>query len=163
MTKQCSRCKKYLDLDKFCNASKGLHKKQAYCKICNLNAQLEWKSNNREHVNEKARIFSKKLSYRYKTAIRAATRRGYKFLLTFEQFKALVEKNNCYYCDGKLAKLSGGGLDRLDGLKDYSIDNVVPCCVVCNKIRNVYLTPEETKAVIELVLSMRGGFAKKST
>lgn len=163
MTKQCSKCQNYLALSDFSNAIKGLHKKQAYCKKCGLTATRDWAAKNRDLVNSRARVSSKKLSYRYKTAIRVAARRGYQFLLTFEQFKALVANKTCNYCEGKLAELSGTGLDRLNGDKDYTIDNVVPCCVVCNKIRNVYLTPEETKAAIRLVLEMRQLLPNKCT
>lgn len=73
---------------------------------------------------------------------RHAERREFKWLLSRKQVEDII-KRNCYYCgtvpsNKKKTKNSiGGGLiysgiDRLDSNKDYSPDNVVPCCKICN-------------------------------
>lgn len=66
--------------------------------------------------------------------------------LSFELSKAEAFKlftSNCYYCGsepnnvktirrGPIKKYNYQGIDRLDPLKNYTIDNVVPCCSICN-------------------------------
>jgi len=51
--------------------------------------------------------------------------------LTDEESVALVFKNQCTYC-GTQGDL---GIDRIDSSKAYTIDNVVPCCSMCNIIK----------------------------
>ena len=73
-----------------------------------------------------------------------AKNRNKEFNLTFNVFKNLVTKN-CHYCDeppqnkytklGKLKKIKFNGIDRLDNKKGYTIDNSVPCCTVCNRMK----------------------------
>jgi len=76
--------------------------------------------------------------------------------ITEEQFAELTKKN-CYYCGvkpnqvtkvGRGRKCNGdyvyNGLDRIDNNKDYTIDNVVPCCNQCNTAKN-NLTLQEFK------------------
>lgn len=69
--------------------------------------------------------------------------RGIDFILNIKQFKSLIFKN-CYYCDVppsnvytrrlKFEKINinYSGIDRIDSLKSYSVDNVRPCCRQCN-------------------------------
>lgn len=73
---------------------------------------------------------------------RHAERRGFKWLLSREFVERLI-KENCFYCDDepsniKKTKNSIGdgllysGVDRINSDKDYTEDNVVACCRVCN-------------------------------
>jgi len=63
---------------------------------------------------------------------KGAKRRGYSFMLTFEDCSGLF-LDNCHYC-GKhsVEEVKIHGLDRVDNEKGYSIDNVVTCCEQCN-------------------------------
>lgn len=76
-----------------------------------------------------------------RTYNRQADRRGLRFELSKEQFSALVRRN-CFYCgkepavnsyseDSKV-KIPMTGVDRKDSSSDYTIDNCVPCCGMCN-------------------------------
>lgn len=73
-------------------------------------------------------------------------RRGYKFSLTKEEFKALTVQN-CYYCGivpqavmttkqrdtGKIMdKYIYNGVDRVENNIGYLSENCVPCCKICN-------------------------------
>jgi len=44
------------------------------------------------------------------------------------------EPNNCYHYKNKYNKYDFfyNGLDRVDSNKGYTLDNVVPCCKICN-------------------------------
>lgn len=79
--------------------------------------------------------------YRYKYQ---AKRRDIDFKLTREEFKALTKKE-CHYCGVLPEKSFRGarsngeyvynGIDRINSNKDYTLDNVVPCCETCNKAK----------------------------
>jgi hypothetical protein len=91
----------------------------------------------------------------------SAKRRGYNYKLTEKQFMELTQKD-CYYCGAKpnnIQKTKGcngnyihNGIDRIDNTKDYTIDNVVPCCKICNQAKHT-LTMQEFKDWIKKVYS----------
>ena len=62
---------------------------------------------------------------------RAAQSRSIAFDLSEEQFLAFWQQP-CYYCGSDISTI---GLDRLDSSWGYSLENVVPCCEVCNKMK----------------------------
>jgi len=73
---------------------------------------------------------------------RHAERRGFKWFLQRSDVEIIINKD-CYYCgttpsNVKKTKNSIGdglnysGIDRIDSLKDYTIENTVPCCRICN-------------------------------
>jgi hypothetical protein len=85
------------------------------------------------------------------------------FSLSKEQLFALVV-NPCYYCGidfsinkkTKYGQFKCNGLDRINNLNGYTMDNVLPCCHYCNAIRMDVLTVEETKAVVNHIKIIRG-------
>lgn len=82
---------------------------------------------------------------------RHGERRGFKFLLSREFVSTLVLKD-CEYCGSppsnfmktknSIVGLPFNGIDRVDSSKDYTEDNVVPCCKICNNAKSDY-TKEE--------------------
>lgn len=71
----------------------------------------------------------------------------------FELYKELIA-NPCYYCEGPLAK-TGIGLDKKDPDRWYLLDNVVPCCAECNRVKNNILTFEEMRVAMKAVIAFR--------
>ena len=73
------------------------------------------------------------------TIIRAyksgAEKRGLSFNLSYDQVESLVTQE-CYYCGIKHSSERYGffynGIDRVKNDIGYEIDNVVPCCKMCN-------------------------------
>jgi len=73
--------------------------------------------------------------------MRKAENRKLEWGISEETFDELVAKN-CHYCDSPPSNIKWGrgnngvfvysGIDRKDNTKGYLLDNVVPCCVVCN-------------------------------
>ena len=87
---------------------------------------------------------------------KSAKKRGYEYKLTEEQFAEITQKD-CFYCGAKPNNISKrkpnkqangeyiyNGIDRVDNIKGYTIDNIVPCCRFCN-IRKGKLTLKEYK------------------
>jgi hypothetical protein len=71
--------------------------------------------------------------------INSAGKRGLDWQLTKAQFYALT-RLPCFYCEKQLLDDPHDihGLDRVDNLKGYTTDNVVPCCYMCNKMKGAF-------------------------
>jgi len=73
-----------------------------------------------------------------------AKKKKREFEITFEQFER-ISKLNCYYCGsepfgysfmkGANGGVSYNGMDRIDSSRGYTLDNVVPCCGICNRAK----------------------------
>jgi hypothetical protein len=80
-----------------------------------------------------------------------ASDRGFKFNLLYEDFKRLAVKP-CHYCGQIRAQTPNkhhknvlfSGLDRVDSNLGYLLQNVVPCCRVCNTAKSA-MTPAQFK------------------
>ena len=70
---------------------------------------------------------------------RDAKKRNIQFLLTIEQFKALIS-GECFYCGirprSTFKSIMFNGLDRVNNAVAYRSDNVVSCCSVCNRMKS---------------------------
>jgi hypothetical protein len=87
----------------------------------------------------KGRSALTKLYTHYKESARSHSR---VFDIPMEYFERLVTQN-CYYCNSKPANvvvvgvrkdtIIYNGLDRVDNQKGYTLENVVPCCEICNR------------------------------
>lgn len=79
----------------------------------------------------------------YKYIKKYAINRGKTFSLTLKQYEKICFKN-CIYCDAKPSNLYTKsntlykfiGLDRVDSSIGYTKNNVVPCCIICNRMKN---------------------------
>ena len=49
----------------------------------------------------------------------------------------------------------GVGLDRLDNSKGYVLDNVVPCCDKCNRLKHMNISKDEMLAIVNLLKTLR--------
>lgn len=107
-------------------------------------------------------------------ALGAKKRQGHLFLLSREDFRALIFQN-CHYCGspparralpkGRRIKDGQGtflynGIDRLNNSKGYEPDNVVPCCTTCNLAKRA-MSVEEFDTWISLVYAHRQGIVRK--
>jgi len=99
------------------------------------------------------RDWLKTLAGRYLALRTAARRSGLKFGITKEQHAELLS-HPCRYCEKPLNS-SGHGLDRKRWKIGYVFSNVVPCCAVCNRIKNKYLTHEEMLVAMRAVNEYR--------
>jgi hypothetical protein len=93
------------------------------------------------------------IPYRYSTLRIAARKKGMGFDIT-EKDHAEMLSRPCHYCRSPLNE-TGHGMDRKDTTQGYLIDNVVPCCVVCNRMKNVFLTYEEMLMVVATLKAFR--------
>lgn len=83
--------------------------------------------------------------YRFK-----ARRKRLEFTIEVAEFESLLFRP-CHYCGGAPSNMArrdssaGGvlynGIDRIDSAKGYTTGNMVPCCGICNTMKNT-LSPE---------------------
>lgn len=117
--KKCFRCGRMLPISNF---YKNKHSFDGYvgeCRQCGFESKEE----------------------RYNIYKKNAKKRNIEFYLSKKEFYDTTSKP-CNYCGGySKADLNGNlynGIDRIDSDKDYTIDNIVPCCDVCNKMKLDY-------------------------
>ena len=82
----------------------------------------------------------------YDTYTKGARDRNFDFELTKSEFRILTQQD-CYYCGLEPIQIKKGknhngnylynGLDRLDNSIGYYLDNIVPCCGRCNKMKSI--------------------------
>ncbi len=94
------------------------------------------------------------IGHRFSSAKNTAKQRKLNWSISLVEYESL-RLELCHYCRGALPKY-GVGLDRLDNSIGYTIENVVPCCGNCNKLRGERLTPQETLKLIETLYLIRG-------
>ena len=96
---------------------------------------------------------------------RNADLRNHKFLLSQEEFENIIFQD-CYYCgekphpmtesqiiergNPKQPPLFYNGIDRLDSDKDYTLDNVVPCCPTCNYMKHLLNKDDFIKQILKI-------------
>ena len=115
-----------------------------------------WRKGNKAktHYSEYYKDFRKKLKQRYLYAKRKANIKGIKFELSYDDYVDLITKG-CYYTGESLLNESGRGLDRINNKLGYTKENVLPCLGWVNKMRNNFLTVEETKLAAQAVIKYR--------
>jgi hypothetical protein len=141
-------------LEKKCRSCISVWHKEQYKKHKKyyLDKAKEQHTENRKRGKERHYTINGRFNY----AKSRATKNGKGWLLSFNDYEKLLSQV-CHYCSNELApnKASGVGLDRIDNARGYEIDNVLPCCGICNSIRNDYLSVKETEIAVNAVLIYR--------
>lgn len=118
----CQRCKRMLPIEEFYKNSSTADGYSGVCKYCQQHSMLG----------------------RYNIYKKNAKKRSLQFNLIRDEF-ALLTSQPCYYC-GEYSHIyfeeEYSGLDRIDSSKGYIIDNVVPCCEMCNRMKLDYNTSD---------------------
>ena len=105
------------------------------------------------HVGLENRINARRLpngvaeaNYLYLAYKKRAEYKGIDFTLNKDEFKDLT-KSNCHYCNSGLSQIRKtkrkkqydykyNGIDRINSKLGYIEGNVVPCCSICNTMKN---------------------------
>lgn len=78
------------------------------------------------------------INFIYRSYKSGARKRNLEFQLSLDKFINLISQN-CFYCNSKpnnnYRELLYNGIDRLDNNIGYNIENCVPCCWLCNRIK----------------------------
>lgn len=150
LSKVCTVCKqnkelKYYNRDK--SKSDGLRYNCSSCRNLGL-------KNKRDANPEKQRAISRTNKSRFSIAVSRSKTRKIDWGLTLDQWTFLVIGETCHYCDGPLQE-TGVGLDRKDNSIGYLLENVIPCCCACNRIKGQTISYTEMIAIAKLLKEMR--------
>lgn len=74
------------------------------------------------------------LEVKYRDVVKKCKKYGLELKMTIEEYEKLA-KSSCYYCKFKKNNYLIG-VDRLDNSKGYIEGNIVPCCKMCNFMKN---------------------------
>jgi len=97
-----------------------------------VRAQLKnYKGEHKNEIKKWSKEYSQKPEVIFKVYQRSAKLRNFTFKLTYEQFLSFWQKP-CYYCGCLIDTI---GLDRINNNKGYTVDNIVACCKICNKMK----------------------------
>ena len=104
-------------------------------------------------------------NYLFRTAKAGAANRNHEWHLTKEEFINIIRKN-CYYCgteprpaSEELLEKRGNtkqptfyynGIDRIDSSKDYTMDNCVSCCPMCNYMKNTFKQKDFLDQIVKI-------------
>ena len=116
--KVCQCCKRMLSIDNYYNESTNIDGYSSVCKYCQRYS----------------------LEHRYQVYKRNAKKRNLIFEIEKCDFDILTTQP-CYYCgeySGEYFDKPFSGLYRIDSSTGYTINNVVPCCETCNKMKSNY-------------------------
>lgn len=86
------------------------------------------------------------------------------FSLTIQEFAEIISKP-CYYCgklpsntarhDSRFAVVNYSGIDRVDNLRGYVSGNVLPCCGVCNTMKQQLSVSEFISHIVNILQHKR--------
>ena len=105
-----------------------------------------WHKENAEHLRRYRARYSRTIDRRYVVMQRLARNRELPCTVTLSEFRELLQKA-CAYCGFDLNE-TGCGLDRMDNALGYVIENVAPCCHVCNQAKSDFFSADEMKTMI---------------
>jgi ribosomal protein L21 len=122
--KCCLKCGEEIKLDKIIVTTKG--DVSLYCKKCFVRRKnIESNRGKRDRKN-----YYKSFDY----YLKRAKKKGFEFEIPKEEFEKM-QNDNCYYCDNPKKKYFQG-VDRLNSSLGYIKHNIVPCCEICNMMKN---------------------------
>ena len=95
----------------------------------------QYREDHKEEKKEYDKQYRQTIQHRYSVYEENAKQRKLLFLLTPEQFEVLTS-NVCEYCGEYSENKNYVGVDRLNNLAGYVLENCIPCCDICNYMKN---------------------------
>ena len=123
-------CKETKDESEFYKHKRAKGGVRNHCKSC----CRAYEEENKESIKAYQKTHSQTPKGKFSAYKASAKERDIPFDLTFEEFSTFWQKP-CVYSGHEIATI---GLDRIDSSKGYTIDNVLPCCSICNIIKMDY-------------------------
>lgn len=156
-TKVCPKCGDEKSTDEFYKNKQTKDGLKSWCKLCCKadNNKREHKYNetrrtyreehteecrekkreyyreNKDRINSQNKAWTQTKKGRFTTYRNNAKHRSIEFNLTEDEFYGYWQQP-CHYCGDDIDTV---GVDRVDSKEGYTIDNTVPCCSVCNKMK----------------------------
>ena len=140
--KICSKCHQQKPKEAFFYR-KDIDGLSSECRKCKSDYKKQWYQLNK-HLPE----------IRHRGFISQARQRNLDNTLSKQEYIDLLD-NCCFYCEMDISSETGSGLDRLNNDRGYHLDNVVPCCRICNLGKGNLFTSKEWKVMIQALIKWR--------
>ena len=98
-----------------------------------IKSAQNWQKANKEKALSTRRAYMSTPQGRLCSVKASANTRKIAFELTDEEAISIMEKP-CHYC-GETLKI---GIDRIDSDQNYTPENSLSCCAVCNRMKSIY-------------------------
>ncbi len=134
-------CRCDCGVEKYINTSNVRNTKSCGCLNRETAAENGRTAGRAAYIPDRHRFLTKRVANYYRTNART---RGIEWALSLDEVGSLI-LSECAYCGGQPSNkvktenrlgeveiLLHNGIDRIDSTKGYAIDNVVPCCKICN-------------------------------
>lgn len=135
-----------------CNFMKNNTDQKIFIKLCEHIATY----NNIYEGNLHTNILKNTKNGKFTEYKKRATNKNMKFLLSKSDFINIIGKP-CDYCgisDETFYKIKGaGGIDRVNSNQGYILENCVPCCGICNKMKLAYSKDEFLNKCLKITLN----------
>lgn len=153
---KCYMCKEYKTEKEFYKNRSNSNGLESCCKECSRIKDRKYRETHPEKIK----------SYRERNLIRSYRfsdkKKGFKCDLTVEWLKHNITSKPCIYCNSTIQI----GCDRINNSIGHTIDNVIPCCKVCNFIRSNQLSHEEMlilKPGLIKIMSLRNNVSNEES
>jgi len=159
--KVCTKCDIYLEREEFSKCTRSPTGIRSWCRKCsnednkkrehrykatraNYGRTPEAKALRKESYKEnKGKILesnrkwrTESINGRLSSYIKGAKSRDLEWSITKEEFISFWGRD-CHYCGSEIPTV---GLDRIDSSIGYVMDNILPCCTTCNRMKNSHST-----------------------
>lgn len=153
--KVCTECRKSKPFNEFYDSKGNLDGKRGKCKECMKHDGKVYRANNLDACRARGRVHNTSLLHKYRNYQYNAKRRDIKFFLTREQVE-IITSQPCFYCGSNKSV----GIDRVDNNIGYLVENCVPCCMICNKMKINYSLEDFLNHIINIYKKSCNGVGK---
>lgn len=102
----------------------------------------------RNHI-EDVKAYRQTTSGKFTSYKQNAKNNGLIFSISKEEFEKIINES-CYYCNK-----TGYGIDRIDSKKGYIKENIVPCCSMCNFMKQEFNFNQFIEQCIDIANNFR--------
>jgi hypothetical protein len=142
----CIDCKTAKSIDQFYKHNKNKNTRRRYCLDCERNRNY---------------LRSRTTKERWMSSQRRTKKSGKAWEIGLDDFQQLIS-SPCHYCGGPLDE-TGCGLDRKDNSLGYIGSNIVPCCGICNIVKNDHFSYTDMMLLspnLTLIRSQKNSYGK---